>query len=170
MGYGGYYMNSPTIADVDGDGYREVFYGQYQWSSGCVNQKVHALRGTDGSTIWTYSDGPCSGYQIHGRKIADIDNDGEIELILTGAGYGPDPRLVVLKASNGMVEWTYDNPGYEGAAIGDVDNDGCMELVVSSDCCFGNYVAIFDSPTPVSDCGVLGYEDPVKVEEGYTGG
>ena len=171
MGYGGTVMNSPTIADVDGDGYREVFFGQYQWSFfGCGNIKVHALRGTDGSTIWTYSGGPCSGYQTHARKIADIDNDGEIELILTGAGYGPDPRLVVLKATNGMVEWTQNNPGLEGAAIGDVDNDGCMELVVSPYYCCSYYVVIFDSPTPVTDCGVLGYEDPVKVEEGYTRG
>jgi len=77
---------------------------------------------------------------------------------------------VVLKATNGMVEWTHNNPGLEGSAIGDVDNDGCMELVVSSDYCCGYYVVIFDSPTPVSDCGVLGYEDPVKVEEGYTRG
>ena len=159
-GYGSAYINSPTIADIDGDGYKDVIYGV-----GSVNI---AIRGTDGSTIWNYS-GPYSGYQNQGRKMADIDNDGEIELILTGAGYGPNPRLVVLKASNGAVEWTQNNEGREGSAIGDVDNDGCMEVVVSP-YIGGGYLAIFDSPTPVSDCGVLGYEDPVKVEEGYTGG
>jgi len=163
-------VNSPTVADVDGDGYKEIFYGQYQWIGNCVNQYTHALRGTDGSTIWSYL-GPCSAYQDHSRKLADIDNDGELEIILAGASYGPDPRLVVLKASNGTVEWTYNNPGLEGVAIGDVDNDGCMELVLSPDArSGGDYLVIFDSPTPVSSCGILGEDDELKVEEKRSGG
>jgi len=157
-------LNSPTIADLNGDGWKEIVYGQYQWSGGCYNQYVHVLRGTDGNTIWSYS-GPCSGYQTHSRKIADIDNDGQIEIILTGAGYGPSPYIVVLNGATGDVEWTYSDFSLEGVAIGDVDNDGCMEIVVTPDCCFATSFVVFDSPTPVSDCGVLGYDDPVKVEE-----
>jgi outer membrane protein assembly factor BamB len=166
MGYGTYWsiMNSPTIADLNGDGWKEIVYGQYGWGWGCENQYVHVLRGTNGTTIWSYS-GPCSGYQVHSRKIADIDNDGQIEIILTGAGYGPSPYIVVLNGATGAVEWTYSDFSFEGLAIGDVDNDGCMEFVSTPDCCFSASFVVFDSPTPVSDCGVLGYEDPVKVEE-----
>jgi hypothetical protein len=172
MGYGTYWsiMNSPTIADLNGDGWKEIVYGQYWWGSWCYNQYVHVLRGTDGSTIWSYS-GPCSGYQVHARKIADIDNDGQIEIILTGAGYGPSPYIVVLNGATGAVEWTYSDFSFEGLAIGDVDNDGCMEFVSTPDCCYATSFVVFDSPTPVSDCGVLGYDDPVKVEEeGNIGG
>jgi hypothetical protein len=166
MGYGAYpgFMNSPTIADLNGDGWKEIVYGHYQWSSGCYNQYVHVLRGTNGSTIWSYS-GPCSGYQVHSRKIADIDNDGQIEIILTGAGYGPSPYIRVLNGATGAVEWTYSGFSFEGLAIGDVDNDGCMEFVSTPDCCYATSFVVFDSPVPVSDCGVLGYDDPVKVEE-----
>jgi len=164
-------MNSPTIADLNGDGWKEIVYGHYMMnSSGCYNQYVHVLRGTDGSTIWSYS-GPCSGYQTHSRKIADIDNDGQIEIILTGAGYGPAPYIRVLNGATGAVEWTYSGGKFEGLAIGDVDNDGRMEFVSRPDCCYTTSFVVFDSPTPVSDCGVLGYEDPVKVEEeGNIGG
>jgi FOG: WD40-like repeat len=42
-------VNSPTIADLNGDGLREIVIG-------CPNQlTVYALRGTDGSTLWSYS-------------------------------------------------------------------------------------------------------------------
>jgi hypothetical protein len=157
-------LNSPTIADLNGDGWKEIVYGHYQWGSGCSNQYVHVLRGTNGSTIWSYS-GPCSGYQAHSRKIADIDNDGQIEIILTGAGYGPSPYIRVLNGATGAVEWTYSGFSFEGLAIGDVDNDGCMEFVSTPDCCYATSFVVFDSPVPVSDCGVVGYDDPVKVEE-----
>ena len=165
MGYGAYpsFMNSPTIADLNGDGRKEIVYGHYQWGSGCYNQYVHVLRGTDGSTIWSYS-GPCSAYQAHARKIADIDNDGQIEIILTGAGYGPSPYIRVLNGATGAVEWTYSGVSLEGLAIGDVDNDGCVEIVAAPDA-GGTTLLVFDSPTPVSDCGILGEDDPVKVEE-----
>ena len=172
MGYGAYpgFMNSPTIADVNGDGWKEIVYGHYEWVGGCISQYVHVLRGTNGNTIWSYFS-PCSGYQVHARKIADIDNDGQIEIILTGAGYGPSPYIRVLNGATGTVEWTYSSFSFEGLAIGDVDNDGCMEFVSTPDCCYAISFVVFDSPTPVSDCGILGYDDPVKVEEeGNIGG
>jgi outer membrane protein assembly factor BamB len=171
MGYGAgvlaiQALNSPTIADVNGDGWKEIVYGQYQFPGGCHYSYVHVLRGTNGSTIWSYS-GPCSAYQAHARKIADIDNDGQIEIILTGAGYGPSPYIRVLNGATGAVEWTYSDFSFEGLAIGDVDNDGCVEIVAAPDCCNSTSFVVFDSPVPVSDCGVLGYDDPV---EGNIGG
>jgi predicted lipoprotein with Yx(FWY)xxD motif len=162
-----WYLNSPTAADINGDGMIEVLFGCV--TSGTSGRGyVYALRGTDGSTIWTYS-GTRSGYQALGRKIGDIDNDGEIEIIVSGARYGSSPRLVVLRGTNGSVKWTYDTGyfvGFEGVAIGDVDNDGCIEVVLNGDYGSSTFY-IFDSPTPVSDCGILGYYDPV---EGNIGG
>jgi len=165
-------INSPTIADLDRDGWKEIVYGQYYlnlWGL-CSSSYVHVLRGTDGSIIWSYS-GPCSGYQFQSRKIADIDGDNQLEIILAGAGYGPSPYIRVLNGATGAVEWTYSGLSLEGLAIGDVDNDGCMEIVATPDCCYATSFVVFDSPTPVSNCGVLGYDDPVKVgEEGNIGG
>jgi hypothetical protein len=164
MGYGASVMNSPTIADLNGDGWKEIVYGQYRWSRVCLDPYVHVLKGTDGSTIWSYS-GPCSGYQVHARKIADIDNDGQMEIILTGAGYGSSPYIVVLNGATGAVEWTYSDFSFEGLAIGDVDNDGCVEIVAVPDCCYATSFVVFDSPTPVSGCGILGEDEELKVEE-----
>jgi hypothetical protein len=153
-------INSPTVADINGDGVKEVIVGTINAS---FTGSVYALRGTDGSTIWTYT-GTSSGFQIGSRKIADIDSDGEIEIIIAGAGYSINPRFVVLRGTNGSVKWSATNVGLEGSAIGDVDNDGCMEVVLGPYWGASTFI-VLDSPTPVSDCGVLGYDDPVKVEE-----
>jgi len=164
-------VNSPTIADLNGDGLREIVIG-------CPNQlTVYALRGTDGSTLWSYSNAATDS-QNSSRKIGDIDGDGALEVVLTSyhTGYAPctstNPcpyHLIVLDGATGTVEWAWQNPvgvGFEGLAIADVDNDGCMEIVVGPNSATGgSKFYVLDSPTPVSDCGVLGYEDPVKVEE-----
>ncbi len=59
--------NSPTSADLDGDGLKEVLIGV----------PVVIGSGYVFALIWSYS-GPNSGYQANSRKIGDIDNDGEI--------------------------------------------------------------------------------------------
>jgi outer membrane protein assembly factor BamB len=161
------HLDSPTIADLDGDGIRDIIVG-------CFTQEiVYALRGMDGSTIWTYS-GSTSGFQSSSRKIGDIDGDGALEVVLAsyqtlfGWCSSCPYHLIVLDGATGTVEWTWNNPlgfGFEGLAIADVDNDGCMEIIVGPNAAGGARFYVFDSPTPVSDCGVLGYEDPVKVEE-----
>jgi len=168
--------NSPTIADLNGDGLREILVGCYQQGI------VYALRGTDGSTIWSYSN-VASNSQSASRKIGDIDGDGALEVVLTSyhTGYGactsiPCPNhLIVLNGATGTVEWTWNNPanvGFEGLAIADVDNDGCMEIVVGpNSTTAGSRFYVLDSPTPVSGCGILGDDEELKVEEkGNIGG
>ncbi len=158
--------NSPTIADLNGDGLREIVVGCYDQST------VYALRGTDGSTLWSYSNAR-TGSQNTSRKIGDIDGDGALEVVLTSYHTAWCPscpyHLIVLDGATGTVEWTWNNPvgiGFEGLAIADVDNDGCMEIIVGPNSATGgSRFYVLDSPTPVSDCGVLGYDDPVKVEE-----
>jgi hypothetical protein len=75
--------------------------------------------------------------------------------------------FLVLDAATSTVEWTYNvsGNGTEGASIGDVDNDGCMEIVVVPDWTSGGGLRVFDSATPVSDCNVIGYDDPTGSKE-----
>jgi outer membrane protein assembly factor BamB len=158
-------LNSPTIADLDGDGLREILVGCY------TEFKVYALRGTDGSTLWSHDNIRTCG-QNSSRKIGDIDNDGALEVVLTSYGA---PHLRVLDGATGTVKWTWNNPfgvGFEGLAIADVDNDGCVEIVVGpSSASAGTRLYVLDSPTPVSGCGILGNDEELKVEEkGNIGG
>ncbi len=156
---GGWKLNSPTIADLNGDGLREIVVGCYDQST------VYALRGTDGSTLWSYSNAK-TGSQGSSRKIGDIDGDEALEVVLTSYYI---PHLIVLDGATGTVKWTWNNPlgiGFEGLAIADVDNDGCMEIVVGpSSNSAGSTFYVLDSPTPVSGCGALGEDEELKVEE-----
>ncbi|MEO0149231.1 MAG: FG-GAP-like repeat-containing protein [candidate division WOR-3 bacterium] len=166
-GCGSYWgnLNSPTAGDINGDGMIEILFGCIPSST---SGRVYALRGTDGSIIWSYT-GTVSGYQALSRKIGDIDNDGQVEVIVSGARYGSSPHLVILRGTDGRVKWTYVLDYFEGLSIADVDNDGCMELVSNCDFASSTFY-IFDSPVPVSDCGVLGYDDPISVDEGKSKG
>jgi outer membrane protein assembly factor BamB len=164
----GYSPNSPTIADLNGDGLREILVECYG------ERTVYALRGTDGSTLWSYGNvTTCSQNSSH--KIGDIDDDGALEVVLTSyhTGYGACTscpyHLIVLNGATGTVEWTWNNPvgiGFEGLAIADVDNDGCMEIIVGPNSASGgSRFYVLDSPTPVSGCGILGEDEELKVGE-----
>jgi outer membrane protein assembly factor BamB len=152
-------INSPTIADLNEDGLREIVIGCYNQST------VYALRGTDGSTLWSYSNVRTIA-QSSSRKIGDIDGDGDLEVVLTSY---VSPHLIVLDGVTGTVKWTWNNTagvGFEGLAIADVDNDGCMEIVVGpNSTTAGSTFYVLDSPTPVSGCGVVGGDEELKVEE-----
>jgi FOG: WD40-like repeat len=156
---GAWKFNSPTIADLNGDGLRDIVVG-------CFDElTVYALRGTDGSTIWSYGNAQ-TGSQNSSRKIGDIDGDGALEVVLTSY---VSPHLIVLDGATGTVKWTWNNPvgvGFEGLAIADVDNDGCTEIIVGpNSVSAGSTFYVLDSPIPVSGCGVLGEDEELKVEE-----
>jgi len=168
---GGYIYGAPSVGDVNGDGLADVIVTK---NSGCggFGGTLYVIS-SFGTLLWSYGTTlgiPC----VHGggKLILDIDGDNELELILApyGDGWG-DGILRVFKASNGVLEWSQSGTDTEGSAFADVDGDGCAELVLSPTCCTGNLI-VLDRPGsgcgyyPYNDtCGVLGYDNPVKVGE-----
>ncbi len=115
------WYSSPAVMDVDDDGQSEVIAAAYS---------VFALNGEDGLVQWTiHRDNLPGGRVWPGVVTADIDNDGQLEIV-TGHGSG---YLNVLNR-NGTIRWTarpVDNE-FRGLAVYDLDADDTLELIVSS--------------------------------------
>ena len=102
-------MSPPTIFDDNGDSVGEVYV---------VGNNIYALRGTDGSIIWSY---PASGF-FAAVAIADINNDGQYEVVTVGYS-GGSWRVIVLRATDGAFLWNYTVGSSGNVAIADLDND-----------------------------------------------
>ncbi len=67
--------------------------------------------------------------------LGDVDSDGEVELVLSGAhapGEADDVRVVSLRASGSQQRIARAFAGgIAGAAIGDIDGDGRDEAVIA---------------------------------------
>jgi hypothetical protein len=99
----------PALADLDGDGHPEVIVGNV------------ALRGTDGSLLWdglvtTGGAGGIGNNAFLGpvSSVADIDLDGEPEVLAGNTCYGP----------TGQPEWTFTFTSENSPCGGGIACDG----------------------------------------------
>ena len=111
------------IVDTDGNGYPYV-YVTYHGSSG-GSQKVSKLRGTNGEIVAQHPIlYPCYG----GISAADLEGDGEIEIIVSDTSSGKglqcfDEDLNLIWYQGGV-----NCPSHCGA-IADVDGDGVLDVI-----------------------------------------
>ena len=115
--------DSLSIGDIDDDGANDVVLGT---SSG----RVKAIKGKDGSELWTYN---ASG-AVHVTAVADIDNDDQNEVILTAGGSG---EVSVLEPGypKPTLKWSYHSPDdytFGSLRVADIDRDGLSEILAST--------------------------------------
>ncbi|MBN1274656.1 MAG: VCBS repeat-containing protein [Candidatus Aminicenantes bacterium] len=168
---------SCTGGDFDGDGDMDLVFGQ-----GCNAikkedkkfQKTVIFRNDNGqfaaNPYWE-SD---SIYLINDVSAVDIDNDGDLDLAISGKGYG----ISLFVNDNGRLETTpsWQTNSIIGArqmAFGDLDNDGFQELAVAApgkDFGKGGCYYLFDnkngtlSKEPFWECDL--YKEPSAVQWG----
>ncbi len=108
---------SPAVADLNGDGEWEIIGAAYT---------IFVLRGTDGALLWSRD--PDGGRVWPGVAVADIGNDGDLEIITAhGGGY-----LHVMDHTGNPV-WSRRPVANElrGLAVADIDGDRLQEIVVT---------------------------------------
>jgi len=122
-----------VVADVDGDHTSEIVTAH---GGGYVS--VYEL---DGYFSPGWPQQPTGGNEVRGLSVSDLDMDGSLEIIATGAVYGKVNTWVYEhdgQLRNGWPQLANDS-GYaygifnDNAAVGDLDGDGFGELVVPSD-------------------------------------
>ncbi len=124
------WYSSPAIIDIDGDGVGEIVASGYS---------IVALEGADGALIWRAASGhdvsePGAsnvGRTWPGIAIADIDGDGELEIVTAHSG-----GWVSAYTLSGLFEpgWPVQPVAAElrSLSVGDLDGDGTMEILVGA--------------------------------------
>ena len=127
---------SPMVADLDGDCIPEIIFHTYNNSNYTQNGILRAIRGDDGSRVFTLSD---SNYRVDpgaSPAIGDLNGDGSPEIIAPGTG----SNLHII-AANGAPIATTENYGFSGRSgspsIANFDGMGDAEFA------YGR--AVFDS-------------------------
>jgi hypothetical protein len=131
-----------VVADVDGDHQIEIVTAH---SGGYVS-----IYERDGYFAPGWPQQPTGGLELRGLSISDLDNDGTLEVVATGAVYEEINTWVYEhdgKLRPGWPQLSSDS-GYahgifnDNAAVGDLDGDSAGELVVPSDV---HYINAYES-------------------------
>ncbi|MGY5880339.1 MAG: PQQ-binding-like beta-propeller repeat protein [Candidatus Thorarchaeota archaeon] len=122
---------SVKLVDVTGDNRLEIIFatsGSYGSGAGVM----HCLHGINGSAIWHYDPDTCTDSP---PAIADIDNDGKLEILYGTFHDGIDGGYVhILNAEDGSLVDTvgpFNGHIQSGPSVTDLDMDGQLDFVVA---------------------------------------
>ncbi len=140
------HYGSPAVADINGDGKLDTIVTTNKGVVYAINHAGHVLWTTDIAPA--YGMGASTQEIQSGAAIADIDNDGSVEIVISN---GPlriydycTPGGIIVLDKNGGVKPGWPRFALDGAvapnncpdgifatpALGDIDKDGQMEVVV----------------------------------------
>ncbi|HEY6191462.1 MAG TPA: FG-GAP-like repeat-containing protein [Bacteroidota bacterium] len=119
--------------DIDNDGDLDIVL------SGGMPGDVPTARiyRNDGNDVFTDLNVPIEGFMVSAVAIADYDNDGDLDIAISGADEfyaGSNPRTKIYRNDNGtFVDIGANLVGtwFGSLAWGDYDNDGRLDLLVS---------------------------------------
>ena len=129
--------NIPMIADVNGDGIRDIVATDLSRAVMVVNSSNgHPLVNDVGQTLSGSISGRANHYQ---SSVYDIDGDGALE-ILSGDGWeGGSDTISVFDLWNWTLDATIDTTivgdvptrSWKGPTVGEVTGDGVMDIIVT---------------------------------------
>ncbi len=120
-------QTAPTIVDVNNDGQLDFVVASWNFYDTDTN-KVYAYDGKTLEVLWEF---PVNDVIYHGTAVADLDKDGNIELLI--GDYSGE--MFVINGKDGTKKWSHKFPEnyFVGGpvSIADLDNDGYSEIVFS---------------------------------------
>jgi len=121
--------SSSSIADVDGDGNQDLLIAGNAGTAVSPDPTATLYLG-DGQGGFTEAGADLSGVFRPSTSIADVDGDGNPDLLITGSGTAP------LYLGDGQGGFNEANAGLAGVfssstSIADVDGDGNLDLLIT---------------------------------------
>jgi len=141
---GGYSASSVAVGDVNGDGKPDLLVSNACISGGnCTSGVVGVLLGNGDGTFQTAVTYTSGGYYADAVVIADVNNDGKLDAIVSNfyagnGNYSQSTVGVLLGNGDGTFRpaVSYDPGGTfsVSVAVADVNADGRPDLVVANQC------------------------------------
>ncbi len=127
-----------NVADIYGNGHKEVLIGTDQNSFGLV-----IMLDSTGQEEWQFQTGatgvywPDSTFNVHVIKVADLEGNGQNEIIAWSQQSPWFPQRLCVLSPNGSLIGDYWNPGYgqmtdSTLVISDLNNEGVKEIIAGS--------------------------------------
>lgn len=114
---------TPSIGDINNDGVMDVVIAGS--STG-----MYVFSADDGELLPGFPvDAAGVGYSYQSPQLADLNGDGNLEII--GSNHGDNPAMYVMKSDGTYMDgWPYALPSwtYSPATVADVDGDGILDI------------------------------------------
>lgn len=128
----GVYFSAVAWGDTDNDGDLDVLLTGHDGT----NTPVAKVYRNNGNSTFTDLNIELPGVQVGAVAWGDADNDGDLDILLTGSSLGG--RVARIYRNEGNGSFTDMNAGLTGVsrgavAWGDADNDGDLDVLLSGD-------------------------------------
>lgn len=129
--------SSPALADLNGDGAKDIVVGTGLYYNGNEARKTIALDGRTGRLMW---EAPTAGATVGSPSVADVDGDGRPEVFIVSRGgrmYSYDgetgnQRYNTCVTDSGQCSGS-EYATHGGAALADIDGDGQVEAITQAE-------------------------------------